>query len=158
MADVDGQIVRAIKVTQAVGRLRTGPIKPDRVWEAMEMQHVFSERERKVLDCMARHLQCTTNRVVDAHGQYLSVPHLAALVPMDAANVRKALKGLLYKNAVLRVEGAVPYWIVNPDLYYKGTVKESVRDLFRGEARMRREHGAMPVYVNRNALTVLHPQ
>lgn len=156
MADVDGHPVRVIKVAAATGKLRTGAIWPDATWEVLDA--VFTEREMRVLRCLSRHLQWNTNRVVDKHGQYLTAQHLADLIPMDRSNLHKALRSLRTKNAIIRVEGAVPYWVVNPDLCFKGRVGDATKRLFRADATERQAAGQHPYYTTqRHRLTVMQP-
>ncbi len=155
IGDANGTPVRVIKVSKTTGKLRTGAIWPDATWEVLDA--VFTEREMRVLRCMSRHLQWNTNRVVDKHGQYLTAQHLADLIPMDRSNLHKTLRSLRTKNAVIRVEVSVPYWVVNPELCFKGHVTEDTKRLFRADALDRRVAGQQPYYtMQRHRLTIMH--
>jgi len=156
IADSQGEIHQG-RVLRVKGKphYRTGPVRPERIWEQMDNYRVFTRLERDVLDKMANYLQWNTNILVDRSGQYLTPPMMADLFGMDRSNLHKALRGLKKKNAIGHWDAANDHWMINPDLFFKGHIDAVTAGMFRREARKRVKEGMSTVYINRNALSVV---
>lgn len=156
IADAQGEIHhgRVLRVT-GKPRYRTGPVRPERIWEQTENYRVFTGLERTVLDKMANYLQWNTNILVDREGQYLTPAAMADLFEMDRSNLHKVLRGLKKKNAIGHWDAANDHWMINPELFFKGRIDAVTAGMFRREARKRVKEGMSTVYINRNALSVV---